>query len=206
MAKISLSPLVVDIRNKVADMVFSKWRGINYVRSRVTPSNPNTDDQKAVRNSMARCVNMYQSLPQKFKSAWGYVASGKSYSGYNLFTATNRADEEAATPVESSPSTDISSVSTFNAAAGALTKEIDITFTPSPVPAGKKLNVFARIPSLTTEKTVIVEVFEIAAAEASPQTLTMALADQEYDLSGAFSDDTLARTGKSIQSTATSHV
>lgn len=204
MAKISLSPLVVDIRNKVADMVFSKWRGINYVRSRVTPSNPNSDDQKAVRNSMARCVNMFQSLPQKFKNAWKYVASGKSYSGYNLFTATNRADEQAETAIEASPSTDISSLATFSAVAGAGSAEIDITFTPTPVPAGKKLNVFARKPSLTTDKTVVVEVFEIAAAEASPQTLTMGTANQEYDLSAALSDDTLERTGKSIQATATS--
>jgi hypothetical protein len=205
MAKISLSPLVVDIRNKVADIVFSKWRGTNYVRSRVTPTNPNTDDQKATRNSLARVVDIWQALPAVIAAAWNYISSGKSYSGYNRFVGDNRADEEAANPLSVSPATDVSSLTSLSAATGSGANEIDITFAPSPVPAGKKLQVVARIPSLTTEKTVVTETFEIAAAQTSPQTLTMGEADTEYSVHACLSDDTLERAGKSLQDTATSH-
>lgn len=204
MAKISLSPLVVDIRNKVADMVFSKWRGINYVRSRVTPSNPNTQAQQDVRNSLARCVDMYQGLAQVMKDAWKYVASGKSYSGYNQMCSENRSKEEAQTDITASPATDVSSVDTFSAATGTATKEIDITFTPSPIPTGNKLHVFARKTSAAGDKTVVSEKFAIVAAQTSPQTLTMNLAATDYVLHGAFGDETLLRTGKSLADSATS--
>jgi len=204
MAKISLSPLVVDIRNKVADMVFSKWRGINYVRSRVTPSNPNTQAQQDVRNSLARCVDMWQGLTAVWKAGWAYVASGKSYSGYNRMCSENRAKEEAQNPITASPATDVTSLDTFTAATGTATKEIDITFTPGTIPAGSKLQVFARETSLVADKTVVSETFEIAAGQTSPQTLTMAKATEDYVLHGAFSQDSLARTGASISDAATS--
>lgn len=204
MAKISLSPLVVDIRNKVADMVFSKWRGINYVRSRVVPSNPNTAAQQAVRNSLARCVDMYQGMQATIKAAWIYVASGKSYSGYNQMVSENRSKEEAATEITAAPTTDVASLATLSAATGSSATEIDVTFTPSPVPAGDKLQVFARKTSTTGEKTVITETFEIAAAQTSPQTLTMGLAATAYIIHGALSDDTLARAGASLSDAATS--
>lgn len=204
MAKISLSPLVVDIRNKVADMVFSKWRGINYVRSRVTPSNPNTQAQQDVRNSLARCVDMWQGLTAVWKAGWAYVASGKSYSGYNRMCSENRAKEEAQNAITASPATDVSSLATFVPSTGAATKEISVVFTPSPVPAGQKLQVFARETSLTSDKTVVSETHEIAAAETSPQVLTMAKATEDYVLHGALSTDALARTGASISGAATS--
>lgn len=204
MAKISLSPLVVDIRNKVADMVFSKWRGINYVRSRVTPSNPNTQAQQDVRNSLARCVDMWQGFTAVWKQGWAYVASGKSYSGYNRMCSENRVKEEAQNAITASPATDVSSVATFTAATGTATKEVDVTFTPSPVPAGHKLQVFARETSLVGDKVVVSQTFEIAAAQTSPQTLTMAKATEDYILHGAFSQDTVARTGASISDAATS--
>lgn len=204
MAKISLSPLVVDIRNKVADMVFSKWRGINYVRSRVTPSNPNTQAQQDVRNSLARCVDMFQGMQATFKAAWNYVASGKSYSGYNRMVSENRAVEEAQTGITGSPTTDVSSVATFTAATGGGSSDIAVTFTPGTVPTGKKLQIFARVESQVADKNVITETFEIAAAETSPQTLAMGEAAADYVLHGCFSDDTLARTGASIKDSATS--
>lgn len=204
MAKISLSPLVVDIRNKVADMVFSKWRGINYVRSRVTPSNPNTQAQKDVRNSLARCVDMFQGMQATFKAAWNYVASGKSYSGYNRMVSENRAVEEAQTGITGSPTTDVSSLTVFTAATGGGSSDIAATFLPSPVPAGQKLQIFARVDSLAADKNVITETFEIAAAQTSPQTLAMGVAAEDYTLHGALSSDSLARTGASISDTATS--
>lgn len=204
MAKISLSPLVVDIRNKVADMVFSKWRGINYVRSRVTPSNPNTQAQQDVRNSLARCVDMWQGLPLVFSNAWKYVASGKNYSGYNQMCSENRVKEQAANEITASPATDIESVDTLTAATGTATKEIDVTFTPSPIPTGKKLHIFARKTSATGEKVVVSEKFAIIAAETSPQTITMGLAATDYVIHGAFGDDTEVRAGASISDAATS--
>lgn len=204
MAKISLSPLVVDIRNKVADMVFSKWRGINYVRSRVTPSNPNTQAQQDVRNSLARCVDMWQGLSAVWKAGWAYVASGKSYSGYNRMVSENRAKEEAQNAITASPATDVASLTAFAADTGTATKEIDLVFTPSPVTTGQKLQVFARETSEVADKVVVSETFEIAGGQTSPQTITMAKANEDYVLHGCLSSDSLARTGASISDSATS--
>ncbi len=204
MARITLSPLIVDIRAKVSDIVFSKWRGINYIRSRVVPSNPQTVAQVDVRNSLARCVDLWQGAQVTIMGAWNYVASGKPYSGFNRFVSENRVDEQSQIAIDASPTTDVVSVTAFSAATGTATKEIDVTFTASPIPVGQKLQVFARKTSIDSEKTVITETFEIAAGQTSPQTLTMGLATTDYVLHGTFSDDTLARTGKSISSAATS--
>lgn len=204
MAKITLGSWLTDARNKVGTVVLSKWRGINYMRALVTPSNPNTPAQIDVRNSLARCVELWQGTQAIMKLGWKYVASGKPYSGYNQFVSENRVDEQSQIAIDASPTTDVISVTAFGAAPGSLTQEIDVTFTVTPIPAGKKLQVFARKTSIDAEKTVITETFEIAAGQTSPQVLTMGLAATDYVLHGCFSDDTLNRTGKSISATATS--
>lgn len=51
MAKVSGPLLSMDASGQVAGaMVFSKWKGRNYVRQLITPSNPNTADQQTARS------------------------------------------------------------------------------------------------------------------------------------------------------------
>jgi len=94
MARIFLSPLIVDIRAKQSDTVFSKWRGVNYIRSRVIPTNPNTSNQQSVRNALKELVKLWQGFTFRPKVNWNYYATGKSKSGFNAFIGTNATAEK----------------------------------------------------------------------------------------------------------------
>lgn len=94
MAKVMYSPIVVSISGKVADAVFARWKGRNYLRSRVVPANPKSAAQTVVRESMARAVSLWQSLYAELKTAMDVYAAGYRMSGYNWMVGQNRKDEE----------------------------------------------------------------------------------------------------------------
>jgi hypothetical protein len=94
MAKVMFSPIIVSISGKVADAVFARWKGRNYIRSRVVPANPRSTAQMVVRNSMARAVSLWQSLYAALKTAMDVYAAGYRMSGFNWMVSQNRKDEE----------------------------------------------------------------------------------------------------------------
>lgn len=191
MAKISLSPLVVDIRNKIGDTVFSKWKGINYVRSRVDPSNPNTENQQEVRNALKVLVLMWQALGGVHKICWDAWTSGRNLSGFNGYIGVNEELQREADLLTLCKGNGDTALTALSGAAGSLTKEIDITFAASPVPTGKKLIVVARKVTAGLGEGAL-EKFEIAAAQTSPQTLTMAAAATDYEVYAFIASGTLA--------------
>ncbi len=129
MARITFSPLITAASGKVKDTVFSRWKGRAYIRARVTPANPQTAGQTAVRNSLSRCVDMWQSNVTKIKAAWNLYASPYSMSGYNKFMSANRADEQAGSELQTTPvNTDVNPVDTFLAVSGGSSGEIDLTW------------------------------------------------------------------------------
>ncbi|MBA7531320.1 hypothetical protein ES705_23532 [subsurface metagenome] len=85
MAVIQFSPLIVGMSGKVADAVFSRWKGIPYIRARVIPSNPRTADQTEQREALAHCLKIWQSIKSWAKTPWDLAASGYAMSGYNKF-------------------------------------------------------------------------------------------------------------------------
>jgi len=85
MARITLSPLVTDIRGKVGDIVFSKVFGINTVRARVDPANPRTVAQRNIRAFIYAASKAWHRQSAAFKSSFKAAASGQKYSGFNLF-------------------------------------------------------------------------------------------------------------------------
>lgn len=95
MARITFSPLIAGISGKMADAVGANWKGRAYVRKRVIPHNPKTPAQTAVRESMARCVQLFRSLEAEVKDWLNTYAVPLRYSGYNQFTKLNRALEQA---------------------------------------------------------------------------------------------------------------
>jgi len=94
MAKIDFSPIIAGASGKIADCVFSRWKGRSYIRTRVDPSNPNSAAQQVVRSSMARCVYLWRSLTTAIKAVQNLYATAYQMSGYNWFTKNNRVDEE----------------------------------------------------------------------------------------------------------------
>jgi hypothetical protein len=83
------SPIFSDIRNKLGEnVVFSMWKGRPYMRSYVTPANPNSLKQQAQRALVANIVAMYQANvkgDESIAAAWDVEALPRLISGYNQF-------------------------------------------------------------------------------------------------------------------------
>ena len=77
MAKIKLSGIgVVDIRGKLNGTIFSKNRGGAYVRTKVTPTNPQTVAQMFVRGVFAAISSAWSALSQLQRNSFnGFVAA-----------------------------------------------------------------------------------------------------------------------------------
>jgi len=91
MAKV-IGPLFsLDASGTIAGaMTFSKWKGLNYVRLRVDPANPQTASQTSQRNTLAAAVSCWKNLTSVdavSKSSWDVSASGTHMSGFNRFTS-----------------------------------------------------------------------------------------------------------------------
>jgi hypothetical protein len=65
--------------------VFAFWKGIQYRRSYVIPSNPNTTKQQAVRNNLSNAVAVWHLFDTLAKRAYAYMAANLAMSGFNLF-------------------------------------------------------------------------------------------------------------------------
>lgn len=83
-------------------IVFSNWKGLPYVRSRVIPNNPQYSGQVSIRNVLKAGVSAYQddaSQDSVSRNSWDYYASGTGMSGFNryimLFILNNKAKASA---------------------------------------------------------------------------------------------------------------
>lgn len=94
MAKVTGPLLSLDASGSIAStMVFSRWKGINYVRQRVIPTYTNTALQITVRALMSDASIAWKSgatvgavtLNPAYKLAYATAASGLALSGFNLF-------------------------------------------------------------------------------------------------------------------------
>lgn len=67
-------------------ITFGSWRGINWVRERFIPANPQTAEQQNVRGALALVVEYFKNtLGASVKTDYNTEAEGRKYSGYNLF-------------------------------------------------------------------------------------------------------------------------
>lgn len=67
--------------------VFANWKGRQYRRSYVKPSNPNTPAQQAVRSSFTDAVDKWHTFADLQKQAYRPLTSGMVMSGFNLFVS-----------------------------------------------------------------------------------------------------------------------
>lgn len=202
MARITFSPLIVEASGKVKDTVFSKWKGRNYIRSRVTPANPNTAAQQAVRTSLARCVEMWQSLSPGRQGWWDTYASPYSLSGYNSFMSANRALEQAGSELKCFPhNANVTKQSTMTAVTGVASGEIDLTWTGGDVGADiycaittreSGTNVLATFSTVTTLNSV------------GSVTVTGLTPTTSYQIYTNVNNDNISEASESLADTATS--
>lgn len=99
MAKVKFSALISEMRNKLNGSVFSKNRAGNYLRNKVTPVNPQSSAQVAVRALLATLAATFRTLTQAQIASWNSAVSSwqttdifgdaKTPSGINLYTRLN---------------------------------------------------------------------------------------------------------------------
>ena len=80
--------LSLDARGTLADtLTASVWKGVNYLRQRVVPHNPQSVAQTAIRTVMTDGVSKWRfgSLSQLHKNYWNTYAKGLAESGFNRF-------------------------------------------------------------------------------------------------------------------------
>lgn len=70
-------------------MVAAKWRGVQYVREYVVPSNPRTTAQQNVRTLFAYLREMWKLAPSETITAWNAFAQGRPFTGMNKFVGEN---------------------------------------------------------------------------------------------------------------------
>jgi hypothetical protein len=90
MAKVTGPLFSLDARNAIGKaIVYSYWRGVNYVRARVIPKNPNSEDQQAVRSLITDASQAWYNedspIDTAYKAAYGVYAEGQPFSGFNAF-------------------------------------------------------------------------------------------------------------------------
>ncbi len=91
MAKVTAPLMSMDASGTVGGaIVFSKWKGRNYVRTHVTPSNPQTAAQTAVRSMFGGLVQAYQANVVAIQSAFADRAAQQSISAFNAFLGFNQ--------------------------------------------------------------------------------------------------------------------
>lgn len=93
MAKVTAPLLSFDARGTLAkSLTFAAWRGINYARQRVVPSNPNSADQQETRNTFAWLNNVWRYLPAEVQEPWAAYAQGQPFTDRNAFIKLNLPD------------------------------------------------------------------------------------------------------------------
>lgn len=186
MAKILMTAIVADIRNKLNGSVFSKNRYGGYVRTKVTPVNPQTLFQQNIRSILSVLSQAWRGLTESQREAWIAAAANfpftdiygntKILSGSALFVKFNtnltNAGQAPITDPPSPVTLPIALADTLTAAAGI--PALSLTFTTSPVPANFQLQVYAT-PNITPGRSFVKNQFRlisnIAAAATSPADL-----------------------------------
>lgn len=162
MAKIKYSALVSDVRNKLNGSVASKNRYGNYLRNKVTPVNPQTTYQQAVRQMLGSLSSQYRGLTPAQRQSWingsqnfpftDIFGDVRHLSGQTLYVKLNTNLINAGeSPIESAPlpvgipELFIEGV-TAETTTGAITK-LSLALSDDTVPAGFALAVYATPPT-----------------------------------------------------------
>lgn len=94
MAKITGPFLSLDARGTVGGVLTaSVWKGVNYMRLRVTPKNPKSFKQLAIRGVITDASQAWSSgatvgtvvINSSYKAAFATAAAGSAMSGFDLF-------------------------------------------------------------------------------------------------------------------------
>lgn len=157
MAKILNGGGVAEIRGSQAGNTFSRNRGGAYLRNRVTPINPSTPAQQAVRSSLSELTTAWGvDLTQAQRDGWIAFAEawpttdvfGASIilTGLQMYTRQNMQLLQAGLDrIDTAPlNLDVEGLSTVEVEVDGAA--LNVTFTPAPLSEGNFVQVFATPP------------------------------------------------------------
>ncbi len=158
MARVLFTAAVADIRGKMAGTVFSKNRSGAYIRTKVTPSNPQTSAQVEQRSLLSYFSKKWRGLTQDQRDAWaGAVGEWQrtnifgntvNPSGQMLYNRLNMAISVVGGSEISVPSvpTGVATPTDFSVAIDTTVTKMLVTFAETPVPADTALIIEATAP------------------------------------------------------------
>lgn len=159
MAKVKFSALISEMRNKLNGSVFSRNRGGNYLRNKVTPINPQTASQVAARNLLSTYSQGWRSLTEAQRDSWNAAVANwattdifgdlKNPTGLQLYirlnvNIANAAGAAILVPPLPSGATALTDLSVIVDDSANTTL---VTFAPTPIPAGYAMYIEASAPS-----------------------------------------------------------
>jgi len=184
MAKIKFGFGVSDVRNKLGGSVFARNKGGSYVRTKVTPLNPQSSAQVGARSLLTSLAQAFRSLTQEQITAWnGAVTQWQttdifgdaiSPTGLALYVRINANITLAGgTLLDTPPSPVGAAALTSLELSAAVTGDVyDVTFTPAAVPADHTMYVESTTmlsPGINNANSRFRFIDTAAAAAASPQ-------------------------------------
>ena len=157
MAKVKYSALVSDMRNKLNGSVLSKNRAGNYIRNKVTPVNPQTAAQQANRQQLGSMSSAWNGLTESQRQSWrGAVASfpytdifgdRKELDGKSLMIKLNLNLLNAGqSQISSAPASVAIPELGITSGTATVANGVELLITPSTVPVGFSLLVYATPP------------------------------------------------------------
>ncbi|KKL03779.1 hypothetical protein LCGC14_2622690, partial [marine sediment metagenome] len=91
MVKVNAPAMSLDASGSLAGaLTFSKWKGRNYVRQLVRPSNPRSGGQVGVRAMFKFLSQIWAGLAPADKTSWEDRADDKVISPFNAFMGYNQ--------------------------------------------------------------------------------------------------------------------
>jgi hypothetical protein len=174
------------------NIVFASWRGIQYTRQHVIPSNPQSAGQVTTRTTFAWLNDAFRHFGPLAKQPWGLAAAGRPFTDRNAFIKANlpllrpgaNLEDYIASPgVRGGPA-----LEDFTAVAGGLSGEIDLAWTSGPLPVGWGIDsaIASLVPQQNSHDALNSDFTESQVANPGPYFITLAglTPAQEYACSG----------------------
>ena len=145
MAKVTAPLLSIGARGTLGKTVtFAAWKGVNYVRQRVIPANPQSTEQTSTRSAFTEASNSWKTAPADFTEVWNSFSTGRPLTGRNAYMGAYTENLRGKTDLEdwvTSPGARSgSTIGSLSGSAGSSSGEIDATYNAPDVPTGWTLD------------------------------------------------------------------
>ena len=142
--RVRFSAAFAEARGSAGSITASAWKGIPYLRSRITPANPKTDLQVAHRLLLTKSVAWWHDLEQQLIDSIDALVTGTPMSGFNAFCKRNVKDLHDVVAPRILPLNAITNpIQNLAGVPGTATKTIDLTWVQGEAVPSNKMYILA---------------------------------------------------------------